>query len=179
VLKDGARGPGISFEDACAMVVADAGASRSAARVHEPYRALYGCNMVLRVSAIGALRFDENLPLYGWQEDIDFTVQLSASGGLVMSETLRGVHMGVKSGRQPGAKLGYSQVANVVYLLRKRTIPRRMAYALLARNCTANLLKALKPEPYIDRKGRLAGNLLAVRDLLTGRMHPNRILELG
>jgi GT2 family glycosyltransferase len=179
VLDDGVRGPGISFEGACEIVAADAGLPREGARIHASYRALYGCNMVVRVSAIGDLRFDENLPLYGWQEDIDFSVQLSARGDLVMSETLRGVHMGIKSGRQPGAKLGYSQIANIVYLLEKRTIPRRMAYSLLARNCAANLVKAFKPEPYIDRKGRLAGNLLAVRDMLTGRMHPNRILDLG
>src|SRR5690606_17061373 len=139
----------------------------------------YGCNMLLRASAIGDLRFDENLPLYGWQEDIDFTVRLGTRGRLEKSPALRGVHMGIKTGRTPGKKLGYSQIANPIYLLNKRTIPPRLAWKLLLQNPAANLAKAWRPEPYIDRKGRLAGNLLALRDLAVGRMHPSRILDLA
>ena len=37
---------------------------------------------------------------------------------------------------------------------------------------------SLRPEPWIDRRGRLAGNLRALRDLVTGRLAPGRILEL-
>src|SRR5690606_16161863 len=80
LLHDGARGPGISFEDACAIVERDAETGRGQAA--RPLAALYGCNMLLRASAIGDLRFDENLPLYGWQEDIDFTVRLGKRGRL-------------------------------------------------------------------------------------------------
>ena len=79
--------------------------------------------MSIRTSAIGALRFDERLPLYGWQEDIDFTSQLRASGRVVGLNTLNGVHLATKSGRISGMKFGYSQIANPVYLVRKGTMP--------------------------------------------------------
>jgi hypothetical protein len=41
-----------------------------------------------------------------------------------------------------------------------------------------NVVRAGWPEAYVDRRGRLHGNVLALRDLLTGRMAPERILEL-
>jgi hypothetical protein len=34
--------------------------------------------MAFRYQAIDGERFDENLPLYGWQEDVDFAAALPA-----------------------------------------------------------------------------------------------------
>ena len=174
LLADGARGPGISFEEACRMVAGE----RSGDHGEQALEALYGCNMVLRASAIRGLRFDENLPLYGWQEDIDFTFQLKAKGKLLRVGKLAGVHMGIKAGLTPGKKLGYSQIANPLYLLRKRTIPPKLAIKLLIKGPLANLLRVFRPEPYIDRRGRLQGNLLALGDLVSGRIDPRRIVDL-
>lgn len=177
LLADGARGPGVPFEEACRLLESyrpDPGAARE----DRPLETLYGCNMVLRASAIGRLRFDENLPLYGWQEDVDFTFRLRAKGRLLKSHALVGVHMGVKVGRTPGKKLGYSQVANPIYLLRKKTIPPKLAAKLLVKAPLANVLKSWRSEPYIDRRGRLAGNLMALGDLLRGRMDPRRIVDI-
>ncbi len=176
LIADGARGPGISLAEACRMAEGQA-APPSSAEDH-PLDALYGCNMVLRASAIQGLRFDENLPLYGWQEDIDFTYQLKARGKLLRVPTLVGVHMGIKSGRTPGKKLGYSQIANPLYLLKKKTIPPKLAAKLLIKNPLANLMKVLNPEPYIDRRGRLSGNLIAIGDVLAGRIDPRRVVDI-
>ena len=44
---------------------------------------LYGCNMVYRAEAIGNLRFDENLALYGWMEDWDFSKRVARNRRLV------------------------------------------------------------------------------------------------
>jgi len=64
------------------------------------------------------------------------------------------------------------------YLLRKKTIPPRLAWRLMLRNLAANAARSLWPEPYVDRQGRLRGNLSALADLLAGSLHPERILEL-
>jgi len=40
-------------------------------------------------------------------------------------------------------------------------------------------VKSLRPEPWIDRPGRLRGNLIAIGDLLRGRLDPARIQDLG
>jgi hypothetical protein len=62
--------------------------------------------------------------------------------------------------------------------MRKGTASPRFALNLAARNMLANLVKALRPEPWVDRRGRLRGNFLALADVLRGRIDPRRILEL-
>lgn len=178
LIADGAGGPGLGFEEAEALLAADSFELDWNTAVR-PKRGLYGCNMAYRVASIGQLRFDENLPLYGWQEDVDFSYRLRGRGRRVICDALAGVHMGEKAGRASGLRLGYSQIANPVYLMQKGSIPRDLAQRLIRNNLAANLGGALSPEPHIDRRGRLAGNLLAMRDRLTGRLHPRRILDLS
>jgi hypothetical protein len=84
----------------------------------------------------------------------------------------------VNQGRSPGRRLGYSQVANPVYLLRKGSYSAGRAGRSVGRNIAANVARAFWPEAYIDRRGRLAGNALAILDFCRGRLAPERILEL-
>jgi GT2 family glycosyltransferase len=175
---DGVNGPGISVEDALETI---AGASPSPPhRTIAPTYGAYGCNMAFRMLPIRkhGVQFDENLPLYGWQEDIDFSRQVSRFGRIIESNVLRGVHLGAKGGRTSGVRFGYSQIANPVYLVRKGTVSGRFAWSLMGRNLVANLAKSLWPEPWIDRKGRLKGNILGLIDWALGRISPMRILQL-
>jgi GT2 family glycosyltransferase len=175
MIADGIHGAGIGFDDAVAMVRADVPPADPAM---EPRRGLYGCNMGIRLSAADGIRFDERLKQYGWQEDIDYSFQVGQRGRLVKHDRLGGVHMGIKRGRTPGVRFGYSQIANPVYLLRKRTIPQKRAWRIMWRNFASNVIHSLRPEPYIDRRGRLRGNLIAIGDVLRGRSRPERITEL-
>jgi len=140
----------------------------------------YGCNMAMRAGPILAnnLRFDEDLPLYSWLEDLDFSRQLATYGKIVRAEELKGVHLGTKTGRTTGIRVGYSQISNPLYLVDKGTMQGWRAQRIIWRNILANLAKSLFPEPWIDRRGRLKGNLLAAVDLLRGRLAPGRILDL-
>jgi GT2 family glycosyltransferase len=177
VVADGIGGPGFSFETAHRLL---AEAPPEAAGVVPAFSG-YGCNMAVRVAPMRAegVWFDERLPLYGWQEDVDLSRRLGAHGRIVQVNAARGVHLGVKSGRNSGVRLGYSQVANPLYLSGKRSgYPLRRALSHIASNMAMNCVRLARPEPYVDRAGRLRGNLLALRDLCTGRMRPERILEL-
>ena len=175
VVADGIKTRGISFPQAVRLIDEDI-APIELREVSMP--ALYGCNLSVRSSAIAGLWFDEALPLYGWQEDVDFSYQLGKRGTLLRTDQLAGVHMGAKSGRTSGRRLGYSQIANPLYLLRKQTIPRKLAWRLMVRNFVANAVRSLSPEPYIDRRGRLMGNLIAVGDVLCGTIHPLRVWDV-
>lgn len=139
---------------------------------------LYGCNMAIRLSANPELRFDETLPLYGWQEDVDFSTRLARHGILYRSARLTGIHLGVRGGRTSGLRLGYSQIANVLYLRRKGTIRPLHGWRILVCNVAANLLRSVRPEPDIDRRGRLRGNWLALQDFIRGKLDPRKILSL-
>lgn len=177
VAVDGVRGPGLSFEEGLAALREAEARPRSEVRITDHIGA-YGCNMSVRAQAIGEVRFDERLVLYGWQEDIDFTSQLRRRGRVVGLSSLVGVHLGIKSGRSSGARLGYSQIANPVYLMRKGTMPMSFALDLIGRNVAANLARSIFPEPHIDRRGRLRGNLIAASHLIKGRVEPEYVLEL-
>jgi GT2 family glycosyltransferase len=181
LLADGINGPGLAPDSGRTIL------SRHAAPAGErpfgvhPVFSGYGCNMAVRLAPMRThgLRFDERLPLYGWQEDVDLSRRLAAFGRVVRIDAACGVHLGVKSGRGSGVRLGYSQVANPLYLSGKRRgYPLRRAIGHIARNMAMNVARAIRPEPYVDRRGRLYGNLLALRDLTTRRMVPERILDL-
>lgn len=175
LIADGAQSAPISFEDAEQQL----DNPRAAAPAGEfDCRSLYGCNMAIRMAAARGLRFDEKLPLYGWQEDVDFTYQLSWRGRLVRTGRLTGIHMGARNGKTSGKRLGYSQIANVIYLWRKGTMRPWLGERLLVQNILSNVVRSIWPERDIDRRGRLAGNLLALRDLFNGTIDPERIEAL-
>jgi GT2 family glycosyltransferase len=174
LIADGIKSPGITFDDGLRMIANDQKLGICEVRFMP---ALYGCNLCFRAAAAKGIWFDEELPLYGWQEDVDFSYQLGQRGPMLRTGRLAGVHLGAKGGRQSGKRLGYSQIANPIYLLRKKTIPRKLAWRLMTRNIAANLTRSAYPEPYIDRAGRLWGNLLAIGHLMTGTLHPQRILK--
>jgi len=178
VIADGAKGPGISVEEGRAILARDTPPADPLG-THAHFNG-YGCNMALRLAPLRrhALRFDENLPLYGWYEDLDLTRRLGEHGTILRLAGARGVHLGSKSGRVPGQKLGYSQIANTIYLARKGSYPWNRALRSAARNMAMNAARAAFPEPWVDRAGRLRGNLIALGDLLRGRMHPMRVLDL-
>jgi len=176
-VEDGARNAGLTWEQGMVIVEDLSRHLFEEGRVRRQVGA-YGCNMSIRAHAIGDLRFDERLVLYGWQEDIDFTSQLRQRGEVVEVDIIRGVHLGIKAGRVSGTRFGYSQVINPVYLVRKGTVPASFLVPLMLRNLAANLLKSFRPEPYIDRRGRLRGNLLALAHLLRGRIEPEYVIKL-
>lgn len=173
VIADGIHGPGFSCEQGRA-IVANAGALPDQLTI-APTGGPYGCNMAFRASSIAGLRFDERLVLYGWQEDRDFGGQIWNRGGRVVRiNTALGVHLGVKRGRVSGCRLGYSQVINPLYLVRKKTMPLRAALDNVARNFASNVVRSIAPEPWVDRRGRLKGNLLGFWDFIRGRLTPER-----
>ena len=180
ILDDGTTTAGIDFGDAVSLVELkdNSNAPRTPIAESFAFGSNVGCNMAYRVSAIRGLRFDENLPRYAWLEDSDMRGQVQRNGLFAKVTDLWGVHMGQKNGRLSGVMLGYSQVANSLYLAQKGTVPRVYLARVMSKNIAANMLRSFAPEPYVDRRGRLKGNLMALRDLVRGKMSPNRILEM-
>jgi glycosyltransferase involved in cell wall biosynthesis len=178
-VMDGANGPGFSIQEGLSKFAAIAQPPRTD-EVISDIDGTYGCNMAFRLDPIRKhhIQFDEDLPLYGWQEDIDFSCQIYARGRILQSDFLRGIHLGTKRGRQSGVRFGYSQIANPVYLIRKGTMRSSYAKSIMWRNVAANILRSFWSEPWIDRRGRLKGNILALVDVVTGRLSPRRILDM-
>jgi hypothetical protein len=180
VLADGIKGPGLSIREAQTLLESWSSANAGEDRKTDVYNG-YGCNMAIRLSSMQgfSIEFDKKLPLYGWLEDVDFSRRVAALGRIVRLEAACGVHLGVKSGRQSGVCLGYSQLANPFYLARKGTMTAGRAVRQVAKNVCMNLACSFRPEPFVDRRGRLWGNVLALADFIAGRLDPMRALALA
>jgi GT2 family glycosyltransferase len=174
LLADGAKGPGLSHADAARLLD---GCTPDMSAAPLPAFNGYGCNMAVRLDAVRAhgLRFDERMTFYAWYEDLDFTRRLGGHGRIVRLPGAVGVHLGVKLGRVSGARLGYAQMVNPVYLAAKGSYPWSHALRSVARHLAMNALRAWRPEPYVDRRGRLRGNLAGLADLLRGVVSPERV----
>jgi GT2 family glycosyltransferase len=146
------------------------------------YHEAYGCNMFVRTEIAKKTRFDEALPLYGWLEDLDFSIRCQKLGRLVLNNQTGLVHMGTTRGRTSDVRLGYSQIANPYYIWKKTSKP-GIGWLIFTQwirytgvNLTYFLLFWIKRRG--DRVGRLRGNAKALLDLVLGKMHPRRILAL-
>lgn len=176
VLRDGVRDGGISYKSAL-DVIRQFKSEPVLPIKNENFLFAYGCNMAFRMSAVGSLRFDENLPLYGWQEDMDFAARISIYGKVIRTTAFAGVHRGVNKGRSPGKTFGFAQIVNPAYLVRKGTMCPKKALTLIVKNLLANHVKFFWPEPFIDRRGRVVGNWLGLLHLLRGKTDPTVILS--
>ncbi|PLZ03575.1 glycosyl transferase family 2 [Burkholderia sp. WAC0059] len=180
VLADGVKSRGLSEAEAARYLAGECApqphwASGDARREIE---SAYGCNMAFVGRAVRGLRFDESLPLYGWQEDQDYTSRARRLGQMVYEPACRGVHLGVKKGRTSGVRFGYSQIVNPLFLVKKNTMARRKACVFIVRHLLSNVAHSVRRDPVFDYRGRLRGNLIAIADCLRGANHPGRILEL-
>lgn len=181
VLADGVKSEfGISEQDAqnyLSGVKAPRSHCSNSAEI-KVLQGLYGCNMAFRGSVANSSRFDENLPLYGWQEDYDFANRAQRHGTIALVPTCKGVHLGASSGRTSGVRFGYSQIANPIYLVKKGTMSWRKAGVLMSKNIAANLTQTLAGVRIKDFPGRLRGNLRASIHLLSGKLDPLHVLEI-
>lgn len=85
LIADGINGVGFSDAEAAELVAQDDDRPRTPpAILRSGLEGLYGCNMAYRMAAVGETRFDPELPLYGWQEDIDFAARLAGGGSRPM-----------------------------------------------------------------------------------------------
>jgi GT2 family glycosyltransferase len=179
VVADGVTGPGFSVEIG-RRLIDDAEQTKPQSGPRQRTYNGYGCNMAFRLDVTRqGVRFDEALPQYGWLEDVDFSRRLVPYGRIVKLPDARGVHLGSKTGRSPGVKYGYSQIANPLYLVRKGTLSWPRAGKQMARNIAMNLFRSLVPEPYIDRRGRLRGNAMALLDVARNQLDPQKINSLA
>ena len=141
----------------------------------ETIRAAIACRMCLRGSLLGIVRFDERLPLYGYQEDLDFSLQCRRHGRIVMNRRCLMVHIETTAGRMGSKRRGYSEVVNPFYIWSKRT------GASLARVAAGSLRRTLRNAFHLhtaDGRRQFAGNLAGWLRLTTGRADPEYILRL-
>ena len=110
VLQDGQ----ISREDARKLLAA---ARNNRSRRLLAAKQAYGCNMNVRRAVLEKVRFDERLPQYAWNFDLDFSRRVRGLGcAVARNPECRLVHLASGVGRLSEQRFGYSQVVNPVYI---------------------------------------------------------------
>ena len=143
---------------------------------------LYGCNMILRREVALQERFDETLPLYSFGEDYEISIRLRRHGLVGRFSTGLLVHLKASSGRLNRKRLAWSIIANNWYFVRKGSthLPLHLAYLRFA----WTLFYIGREQLHLDLREKnphfpgARGVLLAIKHLLTGKLHPKRLLEL-
>jgi hypothetical protein len=64
-------------------------------------------------------------------------------------------------------------------MMRKGTMSVGQVADHILRNMASNMAKSIRPEPFVDRRGRLIGNLRGFADVLRGRLRPERAADIG
>ena len=180
VVADGVKDRPISEADAHAYLLGLQPPRPHWSQVKQAHNveSLYGCNMAISTAAVGVCHFDEELPLYGWQEDCDYSGQLRRLGKTQIIPACRGVHLGSRSGRVSGVRMGYSQVANPIWISKKGNMTRLRMIRFIARAFASNIIKSLLRVGNVDHWGRLRGNMLALQDLVVGRCRPEHVTRI-
>ena len=147
-----------------------------------PFKDVYGCNMFVRSDVLQVERFDERLPLYGWLEDLDFSLRLKKHGRIVRHRGALVAHLATRSGRTSDLRYGYTKIANPWYLWRKKVLSSlpEVIVRYWVKTTLANLLRAFLSNGArgVDYRKRLIGNLMAYRDLTLFRLDPQNILNI-
>ena len=180
VLLDGAAHSQGEVSRADALAALARSESDPLTRAGDPSRTLYGCNFAYRRSAVPEIGFDERQPLYSWLEDHDFARRLMRHGALSHVEDCVIVHRGAGSGgRTNHRRLGYSQLMNPVYLNRTGSFPLWLTLVETVPRISKNVVLSVAGSEREWRRERVGGNAMALRDVLRGRITPERILELS
>ncbi len=149
-----------------------AGPQRSGFRLA---RTAMGSRLAVRASLLDSVQFDERLPLYGYLEDYDFSLQCRKFGEVVVNDECFMVHIETSVGRVGTRRRGYSEVVNPIYIYSKKTgaeVGRTLAGAL--KKTLQNSLRCANPN---DRQ-QFVGNLIGWSRVITGRIDPGYMLKL-
>lgn len=176
-LADGAKTGGISRDDARRIVRESEGGSWDAKAGVSDYWGASGGLMVCCRWLAEEIRFDERLALYGWLEDFEFAMQAMQFGRVVKFVGARCVHLAHRSGRVSGYRLGYSQIVNPCYFMKKghriskSTLLTSYWLPVLIRNGVSMLDRV--------RRERFIGNLRGLWMIVKGRVEPEGVAAFG
>jgi len=176
VISDGVTKGGLSFEQGICLLK-NASYKEFPPSVSPAFNG-YGCNMAVNMNLVRkhGIRFDESLAMYGWMEDVEFSLQMKRFGEISKLGDCIGVHLGSPEGRLAARRLGYSQVANPYYICQKHSLGRATFVRYFVFRTLKNFWYSFF---YFNpiRYRRLQGNFLALIHLVTGKIDPRFVLD--
>jgi GT2 family glycosyltransferase len=117
--------------------------------------------VIYRTDLIKNLKFDENLGIYGYLEDLDFSLELKKKGKLMVCSNAKYTHD--QSIDRSGFEFGKKEVRNRYYLVQKHNLNKYLFFITLF----AKMLINLKEGIFLNKNSlqRFYGNIIALMSL--------------
>jgi GT2 family glycosyltransferase len=114
--------------------------------------------VIYRSNKINNIRFDEKLGIYGYLEDLDFSLELKKGGNLMVCSDAKYTHD--QSITRPGFQFGKKEVRNRYYIVKKHHLKKNLFFLTLIFRMVLTLKDGILGD--INSFKKLAGNLVAL-----------------
>jgi hypothetical protein len=114
--------------------------------------------VIYRVSEIKKIRFDENLGVYGYLEDLDFSLELKKRGNLMVCAGAKYTHD--QSIDRPGFEFGKKEVKNRYYIVKKHRLNKSIFFLTLFFRIIMTFGKAITGDSNAIK--RVLGNIIGI-----------------
>lgn len=114
--------------------------------------------VIYRSEKVRNIRFDEKLGIYGYLEDLDFSLQLKKNGNLMVCSDARYSHD--QSITRPGFEFGKKELRNRYYIVKKHNLKKNLFFLTSLFRMILTFKEGMFGD--INSFKRLAGNLVAL-----------------
>ena len=114
--------------------------------------------VIYRSEKVKKIRFDEKLGIYGYLEDLDFSLELKKNGNLMVCSDARYSHD--QSITRPGFEFGKKELRNRYYIVKKHNLKKNLFFLTSLFRMVLTLKEGIFGD--INSFKRLAGNLAAL-----------------
>ena len=114
--------------------------------------------VIYRSEKVRNIRFDEKLGIYGYLEDLDFSLELKKKGNLMVCSDARYSHD--QSITRPGFEFGKKELRNRYYIVKKHNLKKNLFFLTSLFRMILTLKEGIFGD--INSFKRLAGNLVAL-----------------
>jgi GT2 family glycosyltransferase len=114
--------------------------------------------VIYKSEKVKNIRFDEKLGIYGYLEDLDFSLELKKTGNLMVCSDARYTHD--QSITRPGFEFGKKELRNRYYIVKKHNLKKNLFFLTSLFRMILTLKEGIFGD--INSFKRLAGNLVAL-----------------
>ena len=114
--------------------------------------------VIYKSEKVKNIRFDEKLGIYGYLEDLDFSLELKKTGNLMVCSDARYSHD--QSITRPGFEFGKKELRNRYYIVKKHNLKKNLFFLTFLFRMVLTLKEGIFGD--INSFKRLAGNLVAL-----------------
>ena len=114
--------------------------------------------VIYRSSEIGKIRFNEKLGVYGYLEDLDFSLELKKRGNLMVCSGAKYTHD--QSINRSGFQFGKKEVKNRYYIVKKYNLSKFLFFITLSLRIIMTFSKAIIGD--LNSTKRMLGNIVGI-----------------